>query len=86
MLIQMHGSKQDIVDSTKLNENGSFKFQIAPELYPGSYQLYTESGLRVDLILNNENVQFIAIYDGYDQQVQIIESAENMTLLRIYKP
>lgn len=78
MLLQANGSKNDLVDSTHLNDNGSFKFIIAPELSPGSYQLLTESGVSVDMILNKENVQFVALYDGFDQQVQIIESKENL--------
>jgi peroxiredoxin len=78
MLVRTNGSKHNVIDSTRLNENGSFKFMLAPELTSGSYQLFTESGISVDLILNEENIRFMAMYDGYDQQVQVVESIENM--------
>lgn len=78
MLVRTIGSKHTVIDSTRLNENGSFKFLLAPEMTSGAYQLFTESGITVDIILHQENVRFIAMHDGYDQQVQVVESKENM--------
>ena len=77
-LVQTFGNKQVVIDSVNLNDNGSFKFILDPALQGGQYQLFTASGLNIDLIYNNEDIQFIAIPNEYDQQVQIIESIENM--------
>lgn len=78
MLVQTTGSKHQIIDSTHLDESGSFKFTIPTDIIPGSYQLFTASGISLDLIVNNEDIRLIAMHDGYNQQVQIIESVENM--------
>ncbi|MEE4259420.1 MAG: redoxin domain-containing protein [Bacteroidales bacterium] len=78
MLVQTEGSRHNMIDSTHLDENGSFKFRLSPELEPGDYQLFTASGISLDLIFNHENIRFIALHDSYNQQVQIVESAENM--------
>jgi len=78
MLVQAAGSRHHMIDSTHLDENGSFKFILPPDLTPGSYQLFTASGISLDLILNYEHIRLIALHDGYNQQVQIVESAENM--------
>lgn len=77
MLVRTNGSKHVVIDSTRLNENGSFKILLGPELSSGSYQLFTESGVSVDVILDEENIRFMAMYDGYDQQIQMLESHEN---------
>jgi len=77
MLVHTAGSKHTVIDSTRLNENGSFRILLGPELSSGSYQLFTESGMSVDVILDEETIRFMAMYDGYDQQIQMIESHEN---------
>ena len=77
-LVQTFGNKQIVIDSSNLNENGSFEFRLDTLLQGGQYQLFTASGLNIDLIYNNEDIQFIAIPNEYDKQVQIIESIENM--------
>lgn len=78
ILVRTNGSKHAVIDSTRLNENGSFQFLLAPELTSGAYQLFTESGVTIDIILHEENVRLIAMHDGYGQQVQVVESRENM--------
>lgn len=77
MLVQTNGSKHTILDSTQLNDNGSFKFVLPGNLSIGQYQVFTKSGVAIDLLYNKENIQFVALHDGYDQLVQIIESNEN---------
>lgn len=77
-LVQTFGSKQIVIDSSNLDENGSFRFMLDPSLAGGQYQLFTASGMNVDLIYNSENIQFVAIPNEFDKQVQIIESIENM--------
>lgn len=77
MLLKTVGSKQLIIDSTRLDETGSFSLSVPLETQIGQYQVFTESGLSFDIIYNKENIQLIALYDGYDHQIQVIESEEN---------
>ena len=77
-LWQTFGNDRQLIDTSFLNEQGSFRFEMEPRLPKGMYRVMTESGIGFDLIYNRENIQLIVIINEYDKYVQVMESVENM--------
>lgn len=77
-LMRITGDNKSIVDTVKTDNTGSFEF-IADDNFPvGQYAVIPGPGQMVELIFNKENIRFVATGTTGDDQVQIVESVENL--------
>jgi len=77
-LMQIVGEKQTIVDTAIINETGSFEFAVKKGFPIGMYQIVGGVKQRIEIIFNNENIRFVASGSENGDNVQIIESVENL--------
>jgi peroxiredoxin len=77
-LTQTFASQHRMIDTSYLNENGSFRFTLKDDLPAGQYRLITQSGIDAFFIFNDEDIQFVVVTDKYGKYVQVIKSVENM--------
>ncbi|MFZ4521639.1 MAG: redoxin domain-containing protein [Bacteroidales bacterium] len=75
-LMSIYGEKTKAIDSTTSDANGHFSFMIINRL-PGMYRLqWAKDGL-VDLVWNQEDVEFVTTAKNAEDSLQIIRSEEN---------
>lgn len=74
----LSGEKRRIVDTAVTNQNGSFSFKMGTERLPGMYVVIQGPGKAVELVYNNENIQFTTTGFNSDDGIQIISSVENL--------
>lgn len=78
LLLRIKGDKRNVVDTVTTDMTGSFVFEL-PESFPvGQYGVITGKGQMVELLFNNENIRFVTTGTSAIDQVQIIESVENL--------
>lgn len=77
-LMRLMGEKRKIIDTTQTDITGAFTFIIPEDREPGMYVVIKGAGQAVELIYNNENIQFITTGFGTDDGIQIISSIENL--------
>lgn len=77
-LLQTFASQHGMIDTSQMNESGSFRFTLSDDLPSGQYRLVTESGMDVFFVFNHEDIQFVVVTDEYGKYVQVIKSVENM--------
>jgi len=77
-LMQLLGEKQTIVDTAIVTNNGSFEFIVKKGFPTGMYQIIGGAKQRIEIIFNNENIRFVASGGDNGDNVQVIESVENL--------
>jgi thiol-disulfide isomerase/thioredoxin len=77
-LMKLMGERKIIVDTATTNQGGSFTFNMKEDAQPGMYVVLSGPGKAVELIYNNEDIQFVT--NGFEQDagIQIISSVENL--------
>ncbi len=76
--MKLMGEKRTIVDTVTTDATGSFTFNMDEGLEPGMYLIINGPGKAVELIYNNENIQFTTSGFDNDDGIQIISSVENL--------
>ena len=77
-LMQTFADSHHVIDTSYLNENGSFLFTLEEDLPSGQYRVVSQSGLDAFVIFNHEDIQFVVVTDEYGKYVQVMKSIENM--------
>lgn len=77
-LMQLMGEKRKIIDTTQTDITGAFTFIIPEDRERGMYVVIKGPGQAVELIYNNENIQFTTSGFTNDDGIQIISSIENL--------
>jgi len=77
-LMQILGEKQAIVDTAIVTDNGSFEFIVEKGFPVGMYQIIGGTKQRIEIIFNNENIRFVSSGSENGDNVQVIESVENL--------
>lgn len=77
-LMRITGDNRSIIDTVLSDETGSFEFKLEKGFPVGQYAVIPGPGQMVELIFNQENIRFVASGNSRDDQVQIIESVENL--------
>ncbi len=77
-LMRLMGEKRSIVDTATTNITGAFTFDMPEYRDVGVYVVIKGPGKAVELIYNNEDIQFTA--SGFDNSdgIQIVSSVENL--------
>lgn len=77
-LMKLMGEKRRIMDTAMTDLTGAFTFELAEDFETGMYMIIRGPGQAVELIFNNEDIQFTA--SGFDNEdgIQIISSVENL--------
>lgn len=77
-LMRITGDNRSIVDTAKSDYTGSFEFSLDRDFPVGQYAVLPGPGQMVELIFNKENIRFVATGTTGNDQVQVIESVENL--------
>ncbi|NOX85183.1 MAG: redoxin domain-containing protein [Chlorobi bacterium] len=77
-LMRIRGDNRKIVDTARTDQTGSFEFKLKYDFPVGQYAVITGPKQMIELIFNNENIRFVSTGSSDQDQVQIIESVENM--------
>jgi peroxiredoxin len=77
-LMRITGDNRKIIDTVQSDLTGSFAFALEKGFPVGQYAVLAGPGQMVELIFNNEDIRFITTGNTPDDQVQIIESVENL--------
>jgi peroxiredoxin len=77
-LMRLTGDNRSIVDTAMSDYTGSFEFSLDRDFPVGQYAVLPGPGQMVELIFNKEDIRFVASGATADDQVQIIESVENL--------
>ncbi len=77
-LMRILGEKQMIVDTAFTSTNGSFEFSLDNEFPMGMYAIKGGAKQIIEILYNKENIRFVSSGTGNDDNVQIIESIENL--------
>ena len=77
-LMQDFAVSQQMIDTLKTDQSGSFDVILPEDLPVGMYRLMTSSGLMFNLIYNKEDIAFRTTGFQTDDQIQIISSVENL--------
>lgn len=77
-LMRLMGEKRRITDTAQTDMTGAFKFILPEKSERGMYVVIKGPGKAVELIFNNENIQFTTSGFNDDDGIQIISSIENL--------
>lgn len=77
-LMRIQGDNRKILDTAQTDQTGSFTMVLDRQFPTGLYALVSGPGNMVELIYNNEDIRFVTTGNTEDDQVQIIESVENL--------
>ncbi len=77
-LMRIQGDKKKIVDTAFTDQTGSFEIALKDDFPVGQYAIFAGPKKAVELIYNHENIRFVTSGFTASDQVQIIESVENL--------
>lgn len=77
-LMQLMGENRRIIDTAQTDNTGAFTFVANENMEPGMYVVIKGQGQAVELIYNNENIQFTTSGFAAEDGIQIISSIENL--------
>ena len=77
-LLKLMGERRKIVDTARTDATGAFTFQMNENTIPGMYMIINGPGKAVELIYNNEDIQFTTSGFESSDGIQIISSVENL--------
>ncbi|PLX14850.1 MAG: hypothetical protein C0598_00480 [Marinilabiliales bacterium] len=77
-LLQVKGQSKSTLDTAFCNNEGSFTFNLNQDLPVGMYTINTGTNQNIELIYNNENIRFVSSGNSAEDNVQIVESIENL--------
>lgn len=77
-LMQLMGEKRSITDTAQTDITGSFTFVLDESNEPGMYVVINGPGKAVELIYNNEDIQFTTSGFDDDDGIHIVSSIENL--------
>lgn len=77
-LLRIAGDNRKIVDTATTDQTGSFEFLPDKNFPVGQYAVVSGPTQMIELIFNDENIRFVTTGSSDRDQVQIIESVENM--------
>ncbi len=75
-LIQYHEGNQQIVDTAKTDKQGAFSFTLS-NAKPGMYVVYVSPQNMLELVFNNENIQFETTGSTSQDDIKFLKSKEN---------
>ncbi len=77
-LMQLMGEKRTIVDTATTDLTGAFTFEMPENSEPGMYVVINGPEKAVELIYNNEDIQFVTTGFNKTDGIQIVNSIENL--------
>lgn len=77
-LMQLRGENRNIIDTAQTDITGAFTFIVPGDSETGMYVVIKGPGQAVELIYNNEDIQFTTSGFAVDDGIQIISSVENL--------
>ena len=77
-LMQLMGEKRNVVDTVQTDLTGAFIFNMPEERESGMYLIINGPGKAIELIYNNEDIQFVTTGFGNDDDIQVVSSVENL--------
>ncbi len=77
-LMQLMGEKRNIIDTAQTDLTGAFTFVMPESRKAGMYMIIKGAGQAVELIYNNEDIQFVTSGFANDDGIQVISSVENL--------
>ncbi len=77
-LLQLMGEKRTVVDTAQTDITGAFVFNMPKEREAGMYMIINEPGKAIELIYNNEDIQFVTSGFGSSDDIQVVSSIENL--------
>jgi peroxiredoxin len=77
-LAKIIGQTKKVIDTATSDETGSFKYVLGENATTGMYSIITGGQQNIELLFNHENIRFISSGSTADDNVQIIESVENL--------
>ena len=77
-LLKLLGERRKIVDTAQTDATGAFTFRMNENSIPGMYMIINGPGKAVELIFNNEDIQFTTSGFESSDGIQIISSVENL--------
>ena len=75
-LIQYHEGNQQIVDTAKTDQQGTFSFTLS-HAKPGMYVVYVSPKNMLELVFNNENISFETTGSSTQDDIHFLASKEN---------
>lgn len=81
-LYEYIGNKTKMLDSTRTSKPGHFQFSLSEKAHPGLYRIVVGPNNFWDFIFNYENVSMKTHFSAPLDSLEIIESAENILLMR----
>jgi len=76
-LMDYHEGRQQIIDTTQTDQNGSFSFTLDSTKKPGIYIVYAGPEHLLELVYNNEDIQFETTGSSINDKINFIKSKEN---------
>lgn len=77
-LLSINGQTKHVLDTAKVDESGSFEFLLPKNTTVGMYSIATGGEQNIELLVDGENIRFVASGISAQDNVQIIESVENL--------
>ena len=77
-LMQIMGEKRMVIDTAKTDDTGAFTFYMPENQDIGMYTILKGKGQAIDLIYNNEDIQFTTTGTDPSDDINIISSIENL--------
>jgi len=79
-LLSYYGERNFLIDSTRSDSSGTFRFRLDGTIIPGMYRIGFGKDLSLDLVFNRENIEFRSSADALLDSLSFLSSMEN----RIY--
>ncbi len=76
-LSAFYGEKVNRIDSVTCDVSGHFIYVLGPLIQPGLYRLSTDKDHFLDLVINNENIEFTCLRDLSPDSTEFLSSIEN---------
>lgn len=77
-LMRILGEKQKVVDTALSSPEGSFEFKLNKDFPIGMYAITGGPKQIVEIIYNKENIRFVSSGKDVGDNIQVIESVENL--------
>ncbi len=76
-LTNYYGGQNTLLDSANIDSSGVFKFKLKENYKKGLYKIILSKGIFINIICNNENIEFTTYFSAPVDSMKIISSDEN---------